>query len=352
MNKVTFSVLMPVYNGERFLREAIRSVLNQTFTDFEFLIIDDGSTDKSEEIIHSYTDPRIRYYKNSENLGISKTLNKGIDLATAEYIARMDSDDICYPDRLQKQYDFIQANPDGAFFTCYAREITEQNEFISISRYNPQHYFHSITFSCWIYHPTMVYRKDAVVCIGKYTVPYSEDVELAWQITRKFKHYHLPAVLLDYRVNTQSLWLVTKKVEYKNAFLQQIRRNIIYYLGEDSKIKLQDWKLELLSYYYDSIIEYSAKQIKESFDLQDIVTEMMIKKENPNRNIDDLISANKEKKEFLLGLCLSTLPYYKGCTLLYITGFAPRIPKYVFSNGLREIKKFSYLLKNSIKILM
>lgn len=302
---------MPVYNGDRFLKEAIDSILNQTFTNFEFIIVDDGSTDQSAEIIKSYTDPCIRYYKNKINLDISKSLNVGIDLAEADFIARMDSDDICYPDRLQKQYDFIKAHPDGAFYTCYAQEVSEDRKIIAVSRFDPQQYFHSMTFACWIYHPTMVYRKDAVKSIGKYTVPYAEDFELTWQLTRKFKHYHLPEVLLDYRVNSQSLWQVTKKDEYKRSFLEQVRRNIKYYLGEDTKISLEDWKLELVSYYYDSLHEFTAQQIKESFTLLDLVTSRMIQVANPNRDVNALIAANnKKKKQDLLRSCLSIFPYY------------------------------------------
>ena len=94
---------MPVFNGEKYLREAIDSILNQTLTDFEFLIIDDGSRDNCVQIISSYSDPRIKFVRNDTNLGISKTLNRGIEMASAEYIARMDADDISYPTRLQKQ---------------------------------------------------------------------------------------------------------------------------------------------------------------------------------------------------------------------------------------------------------
>jgi len=339
MNKPTFSVLMPVYNGDRFLKEAIDSILNQTFTNFEFIIVDDGSTDQSAEIIKSYTDPRIRYYKNKVNLGISKSLNVGIDLAEADFIARMDSDDICYPDRLQKQYNFIKAHPDGAFYTCYAQEVSEDRKIIAVSRFDPQQYFHSMTFACWIYHPTMVYRNEAVKSIGKYTVPYSEDFELAWQLTRKFKHYHLPEVLLDYRVNSQSLWQVTKKDEYKRSFLEQVRRNIKYYLGEDPKITLEDWKLELVSYYYNSLHEFTALQIKESFTLLDLVTSRMIQMDNPNRDVNALIAANKKKKQDLLRSCLSTFPYYKGCLLLLISGFPHRVPRFIFGKISRVVKR-------------
>ncbi len=89
MNNLCITVLMPVYNAEKFLGEAIESILNQTLTDFQFLIIDDASTDSSVEVINSYSDPRIRLIRNKENLGISATLNKGIEMASTELIALM-----------------------------------------------------------------------------------------------------------------------------------------------------------------------------------------------------------------------------------------------------------------------
>src|SRR5215472_9201923 len=99
---------MPVYNGEKHLREAIDSILSQTFRDFEFLIINDGSTDGSVEIIASYRDPRILLVHNEKNLGLIATLNRGMDLARGEYITRMDCDDISLPRRLEKQVAFME----------------------------------------------------------------------------------------------------------------------------------------------------------------------------------------------------------------------------------------------------
>jgi glycosyltransferase involved in cell wall biosynthesis len=104
------SVILPVYNAERFLREAIESILNQTFTDFELLLINDGSTDSSEQILKSYTDPRIVYIRNEHNSGLIFTLNKGLELAKGKYIARMDSDDISFIERLQKQVAFLETS--------------------------------------------------------------------------------------------------------------------------------------------------------------------------------------------------------------------------------------------------
>lgn len=98
---------MSVRNGEGYLREAIDSILNQTFSDFEFLIIDDGSTDSSVDIICSYADSRIRLVRNGKNIGLTCSLNKGVKLARGEYIARMDDDDIALAYRLEKQVEFL-----------------------------------------------------------------------------------------------------------------------------------------------------------------------------------------------------------------------------------------------------
>ena len=108
------TVLMPLFNGERYVREALESILGQTFADFEFLIIDDGSTDDSAAIVESYGDPRIRLVDNGTNLGVTTTLNRGIELARGEYIARMDCDDISLPTRLDEQLTYLERNPDCA----------------------------------------------------------------------------------------------------------------------------------------------------------------------------------------------------------------------------------------------
>lgn len=103
---------MPAYNAEKYLREAIDSILAQTFTDFELIIINDGSTDFTKDIILSYTDQRIRYIENEQNSGICVTLNKGLDAARGRYIARMDSDDISLPRRLEVQVQYMDSHPE------------------------------------------------------------------------------------------------------------------------------------------------------------------------------------------------------------------------------------------------
>ncbi|GAG00685.1 unnamed protein product, partial [marine sediment metagenome] len=127
--KVT--VLMSVYNGEKYLREAIDSILNQTFKDFEFLIVNDGSTDSSRDIVLSYNDPRIRLVDNEKNIGLTGSLNKGLRLAKGEYIARMDADDISTPDRLGKQVAYMNTHPEKALLGGQAIVINSRGDTIT-----------------------------------------------------------------------------------------------------------------------------------------------------------------------------------------------------------------------------
>jgi len=130
MNMPMISVLMPVFNGEKYLREAIESILNQTYGDFEFIILNDGSTDKTEEIIVSYDDPRIVYVKNEENLGIVGTLNKGISLAKGKYIARMDADDISLPNRFEKQIAFLEQHLECSVVFSTVLSVNSKGELL------------------------------------------------------------------------------------------------------------------------------------------------------------------------------------------------------------------------------
>src|SRR5258705_775698 len=108
------SVLLPVWNGERHLAAAIESVLGQSFTDFELLIVDDGSTDGSAALIRRYGDERIRLFENEKNLGVTRSLNLGLAQARGRYVARMDADDLSAPERLARQVAFLDSHPEVA----------------------------------------------------------------------------------------------------------------------------------------------------------------------------------------------------------------------------------------------
>ncbi len=207
VNKVT--VLMPVYNGAQFLKDAIESVLNQSFSDFEFLIINDGSTDNSREIIESFTDQRIRLI-NQENLGLAATLNKGVALAKSDLIARIDSDDNCRPDRLSKQYSLFAKKPDLVLVGSNIRYIDENgnDKGKSISPSSHQAITKLLTRGNYIYHPTVMFKKDAVLAAGGYDERigcYFEDYALWLKLSTIGKFEILPQCLVDYRVHANSI---------------------------------------------------------------------------------------------------------------------------------------------------
>lgn len=127
------TVIMPVYNGERYLREAIESILTQTFTDFEFIIIDDGSIDRTWSFLSEYAikDHRIVLIQNHENIGLTKSLNKGLQTAGGAYIARQDADDISAPERLEKQAEYLDANPETGLVGTAYHLIDESGNYVS-----------------------------------------------------------------------------------------------------------------------------------------------------------------------------------------------------------------------------
>ena len=130
MNPPVVSVVIPLYNCAPFLREAIDSLLAQTFTDFELICINDGSTDDTEAVIKSYNDRRVRYFKNDVNRGLVYTINKGIELSTGELIARMDGDDWCYPERFERQVNFFKQNPEAKVLAATIELMDENGQFI------------------------------------------------------------------------------------------------------------------------------------------------------------------------------------------------------------------------------
>ena len=207
-NLPEISVLMPVFNGERYLEMAIDSILNQTFKDFELIIINDGSTDFSEKIIFSYNDSRIKYYKNSENIGLIATLNKGIDLCNGRFIARMDADDISLPKRLQKQWDFLNTHSEYAMVGSDMEKIDNNNQHIgNIKKYCPAQLIKTqLFFKNAFAHSTMLIRKDI---LNKFRYNenyiYAEDYFLWSQIAFKYPVANLPGILIKYREHQQSV---------------------------------------------------------------------------------------------------------------------------------------------------
>jgi len=206
MPRVT--VLMPVYNASEFLREAVDSILKQSFSDFEFLIIDDGSTDGSQSLIHSYHDSRIRFDQNEKNIGVAKTLNRGLDLARGEYIARMDADDISLPRRLEKQIHFMDKNPEIGVSGTWIRLFGDQPRVVARCPNGASIIKAYMLFDNALYHPTVIMRRDM---IKKYNLRYdshfnrTEDYDLWLRASNHFSLGNLPEALVMMRHHKDSI---------------------------------------------------------------------------------------------------------------------------------------------------
>lgn len=196
------TVIMPVRNGEKYLRAAIDSVLIQTFSDFEFLILDDGSTDGSAGIVESYTDPRIRLIRNATRSGIAATLNRGLDLSRGEYIARMDCDDISLPDRFAEQLAFLERRPEIGICGCSIRYIGKGRKRVSRFPSDPEVVRCVLLFAASLAHPTAVMRKALLEKAGlRYDPGFlrAQDYDLWARASRHFPISNVPRVLLLYR---------------------------------------------------------------------------------------------------------------------------------------------------------
>jgi glycosyltransferase involved in cell wall biosynthesis len=207
MNKPIISVVMPVYNGERYLKESIDSIINQSFVDFEFIIVNDGSKDLTKEIIESYCDSRIRLF-NIDNIGLAAALNFGISKSQTDLIARMDADDICDVLRLEKQYLFMKKHKEFVLIGTGAREIDMFGTFICeqsvISDWkNIKEFFPKSPFV----HPSVMFRKKAFFDAGMYPefLSRGEDTVLFNRMSRFGKMGNLKDSLLSYRITDSSL---------------------------------------------------------------------------------------------------------------------------------------------------
>ncbi len=213
MPRVT--VLMPVYNAVKFLRDAVDSILKQSFSDFEFLIIDDGSTDGSQSIIHSYDDSRIRLVQNEENLGVAATLNRGLDLAHGEYIARMDADDISMPHRLEKQIHFMEKNPEVGVSGTWIRLFGDQPRVVDRCPVGASVVKAYLLFDNPMFHPSVILRRALIEKHGLRYDPLfkrTEDFELWSRASEFFAMDNLPEVLLCFRVHGSSVTSTTQDV--------------------------------------------------------------------------------------------------------------------------------------------
>lgn len=247
--KPLVSVVMAVFNGEKYLRAAIGSILHQTMGDFEFIIVDDGSSDRSRAIACSYHDARIRIIENDRNIGLAASLNRGIDAAHGAFIARMDCDDVSYPERLAQQLEALQNDPELDVVAARAITIDEDDQVTGLFPYAIAH--NEICARPWkgfyLPHPTWMGRIEWF-SKHRYTVPgpyYSEDQELLLRSYRDSRFGTVDKILFAYRIRGSVDW---QKLAKTRRTIQAAQWR--YFSG------LKLWRLALLS-----AVTFVAKKI-------------------------------------------------------------------------------------------
>lgn len=203
------SVLMPVYNGAAYLRAAVQSILDQSFCDFEFIVLDDGSTDDSLRILQEYArqDSRIRLISR-RNRGLTYTLNELIAEARGEFMARMDADDIALPDRFARQVEFLRAHPAALCVGGAFQIIDEAGRYLTTlypPTSNEQIQDHLIHGRCAISHPAAMARLQPIRDLGGYQGDFAEDLDLWLRLGEKGELANLQDAVLRYRLHSASV---------------------------------------------------------------------------------------------------------------------------------------------------
>ena len=302
---------MPVFNAEQFVEQAIASILAQSYKKLEFLIIDDGSKDSTVEKIIQFKDSRIRLLKNEKNLGIAASLNKGIIESKGKYIARMDADDISLQDRIEKQFNFMEKNPQVGILGTGYYEINKHGE-----RKKAYIYPHDDMEIKWklltgpvFPHPTVMFRKDVLIAFNiNYNINYSatQDYELWSRLIHYTDGTNLPIPLLEYRhhynsfsetnriiqerlrfqVSAQSLTKLTKtrvvsarlaamfekvvNYNFDSLSLPELKKGCelffhaldnFYHCTYNSNISKTKWRMELLLDFFNHFEKYIRKNI-------------------------------------------------------------------------------------------
>lgn len=202
----TVSVVMSVFNGERFLREAVGSILNQSFSDFEFIIVDDGSTDESGRLLKSYQneDARVKVC-HREHAGLIESLNYGCGIAQGKYIARMDADDIAGKDRLKMQVDFLDAHPEIGVVGGAVEWIDPTGKSLGVRSYpsGDSEIRSTLLEGCALWHPTVLFRREVFGWAGGYrsVAVDAEDYDLWLRVADRFQFANVGTVVLKYRIH-------------------------------------------------------------------------------------------------------------------------------------------------------
>lgn len=236
------SVIIPLYNREQYIKQAIQSILKQTYTDFELLILDDGSSDKSCEVVSSFSDPRIQLHKNPTNKGISFTRNRLNQLTSGEYIAVLDSDDLAEEDRLEKQVDYLDRHPEVDLVSGRAKLINETGKptgSIWGGKLSPEQVFAFLPLGNQIIHSTVMARSSFFLKFPfDESLKTAEDYDVWLRGNNECKYEVLGDILSSYRIHKESISIEQEEgIKRNNSYVR------LQYYKNSLHINTEEWKL-------------------------------------------------------------------------------------------------------------
>lgn len=307
---VTVSVLMPVYNVGNYVRAAIKSILNQSYTDFEFIIIDDASTDNTVQEIRKFKDSRIRLFINKVNKGLAANLNEGFRLSKGEYIVIMDGDDISYPQRIVTQLRFMRNNPEVGISGTWIK-LFGYTSIVHKYPLTDQACRTKLLFNTPFAHPSVIFKRDIVINHNLYydesLKQYGEDYTFWLKASKVTKFANIPQVLLWYRT------FVPKSKEYANGLRAAQGRR----LREET---IQELGFTLSAQGKECLHAFALKKklSNEQITLSDIETFVLnLEKHYEKSKSHDLIEFRKTIGEIWFYLCYNQRKVYVIRTYFY-----------------------------------
>lgn len=256
------SVVMSVFNAGKYLRASVDSILAQSYTDFEFIIVDDGSGDSSWQILNGYKDDRIRLLKNEKNSGLVYSLNRGLDEARGKYIVRMDADDISLPDRLKSQVEYMESQQGIDVCGSFIQTFRDGDEIDEPCRRYPTDNAEIkglMIFNCGFAHPAVIMRRDFLEKHGyRYREEYrhAEDYDLWCNMMERAHFGNIPEVLLKYRLtkgsvscnNAQAQLARTTEIIQRNLCNLGMTADVVALMSKDTLSKLE-WNAVMGMFY-------------------------------------------------------------------------------------------------------
>ena len=269
-HKPLISVIMSVYNEEKYIKDAVESILNQTRSEFELIIIDDCSTDRTVEIIRTFGDDRIHLIQNESNQGLTKNLNYALSISRGQFIARMDGDDISMPDRFARQIDYLETHPELVLVSCQTMTFGEQN-LVQRRKEDASMLRCMMLIHPVLAHPGFMVRSWVFLREGyRYDESFrqAQDYDLVARITEKFQVGICPYILLKYRTHTGQVSDKAMGKQFANA--DRVRSYLLSKLGIH-------WTPDQIGQYHKLILETHTEDIQDFVNVEHLLSEIIEK---------------------------------------------------------------------------